>query len=100
VLGDALRQLAVRHAEELAKLSGNGETFTVKVSVQRGPVKFDTTEPAYNQPQVMFLVGKSDTANASALLVQYVKGSVGLLDGESRFRWSNRLDNSYLAESR
>lgn len=56
-----LRELALRHGEELAKLSGNGETATVAVSVQRGPVTFDTTEMAFNQPRVMYIVGHADT---------------------------------------
>lgn len=75
-----LKDLATRHAEQLAELSGNHETFTVNVSVQRGPVKFDTTEMAFNQPQVMYLVGHADTPNAKALSVQYVKGFFMLLN--------------------
>lgn len=72
-----LQRLADRHSKELAEL---GVVGTVPITVKRGPVSFDDTEIAFNQPQVMYLVGHADTPNARAMHVKYVRGFFMLLD--------------------
>jgi len=62
-------------------LAPEGMTFTVNVMLKRGGgAQVPSTELAFNQPQVMYLVGHSDTPNARGLHVQYVKGFFMLLD--------------------
>jgi hypothetical protein len=74
---DTLRQLAGRHSQEIAEF---GETFTVKVSIKRGPVTCEIDEPTYNVEQAAYLALSSETSVGRASRVAIIKAHRALMD--------------------